>query len=88
MNGGDDMNQGDDTNGGDGMFDGIDPANLAWRKSSYSDSGGACVETAVLPGRRVAVRHSKQPGGATLLYTPAEWDAFLKGAKDGEFDIG
>ncbi len=70
------------------MIDGIDPASLAWRKSSYSDSGGECVETAVLPDHRVAVRHSRQPGGAILLYTPAEWNAFLKGARDGEFDLG
>ena len=70
------------------MIDGIDPASLAWRKSSYSDSGGACVETAVLPDRRVAMRHSKQPGGAILLYTPAEWRAFVAGAKAGEFDLG
>jgi hypothetical protein len=46
------------------------------------------VETAVLPDRRVAVRHSKQPGGAILLYTPAEWRAFVAGAKAGEFDLG
>lgn len=70
------------------MIDAIDPASLAWRKSSYSEGAGECVETAVLPDRRVAVRHSKQPDGAMLLYTPAEWDAFLKGARDGEFDIG
>jgi hypothetical protein len=70
------------------MIDGIDAVSLAWHKSSYSDSGGECVETAVLPDRRVAVRHSKEAGGAILLYTAAEWNAFLKGAKDGEFDIG
>jgi hypothetical protein len=70
------------------MIDGIDSVRFAWHKSSYSTDGGECVETAVLPDRRVAVRHSKQPGGAILLYTPAEWNAFLKGAKDGEFDIG
>jgi hypothetical protein len=70
------------------MIDGIDPASLAWRKSSYSTGGGECVETTVLSDRRVAVRHSKQPGGAILLYTAVEWNAFLKGAKDGEFDIG
>lgn len=68
------------------MIDGIDPASLAWRKSSYSDSGAECVETAVLPDRRVAVRHSRQPGEAILLYAPAEWSAFLTGVKDGEFD--
>jgi len=38
-------------------------------QSSYSDNGGACVETAVLPARRIALRHSKQPDGAVLLYT-------------------
>ncbi|MEU2037859.1 DUF397 domain-containing protein [Nocardia niwae] len=30
----------------------------------------------------IALRH----GGTTLTYTPAEWDAFLLGAHDGEFD--
>jgi hypothetical protein len=70
------------------MIDGIDPASLAWRKSSYSEGGGECVETAVLPDRRVALRDSKQPDGAILLYTPAEWSAFLTGAKAGEFDLG
>lgn len=24
--------------------------------------------------------------GQTLMYTPAEWDAFIKGVADGEFD--
>jgi hypothetical protein len=69
------------------VIDGIDPASLAWRKSSYSDSGGACVETAVLPDRRVALRDSKQPDGAILLYTAAEWGAFVKGVKAGKFDL-
>jgi hypothetical protein len=70
------------------MIDGIDPASLAWRKSSYSEGGGECVETAVLPDRRVALRDSKQPDGAIQLYTAAEWSAFVQGAKAGEFDLG
>jgi hypothetical protein len=70
------------------MIDGIDPASLAWRKSSYSEGAAECVETAVLPDRRVALRDSKQPDGAILLYTPAEWSAFVEGAKSGEFDLG
>jgi uncharacterized protein DUF397 len=36
---------------------------------------------------RVALRHSRDPGGSVLIYTRREWDAFLKGAKDGEFDL-
>ena len=59
----------------------------AWVKSSYSGpTGGNCVELAHLPGGRVAVRHSRAPGGPALVFTPAEWDAFLAGARDGEFD--
>ncbi|MGH2941211.1 MAG: DUF397 domain-containing protein [Solirubrobacteraceae bacterium] len=41
-----------------------------------------------LPDRRVALRDSRRPGGAILLYPPAEWNAILKGAEDGEFDLG
>ncbi len=36
---------------------------------------------------RVAVRHSKDPDGQVIVYTRAEWDAFIAGAKDGEFDF-
>jgi hypothetical protein len=34
----------------------------------------------------VAMRDSKDPGGPVLVYTRAEWLAFLDGAKKGEFD--
>ncbi len=40
-----------------------------WRKSAYSNNGGACVEVARnLPGV-VAVRDSKNPGGPALIFT-------------------
>lgn len=35
----------------------------------------------------VAVRDTKNPDGGTLIFTRAEWDAFIGGAKDGEFDL-
>lgn len=58
-----------------------------WKKSSRSSpSGDNCVEVAVLPDG-VAVRDSKNPTGGTLRFTPDEWDAFLGGAADGEFDL-
>jgi hypothetical protein len=45
---------------------------------------GACVEVAV-QGESVMVRSSVAPG-AILTLARAEWDAFLKGARDGLFD--
>ena len=58
-----------------------------WHKSSYSaGNGGACVEVATSPDS-IAVRDSKDPGGPVLVFTPAEWTAFLAGARDGEFDL-
>jgi Domain of unknown function (DUF397) len=55
-----------------------------WRKSSFSGQHN-CVEVAMLGGGEVAVRHSRQPGGPALVFTPDEWSAFLQGAWHGEF---
>lgn len=63
---------------------------VAWRVSTWSEAAsGSCVEAGpVLDGSgRVAVRHSKTPDGEVIVYTRAEWQAFLAGAKDGEFDF-
>lgn len=66
----------------------IDIIGLAWRKSSYSNgTGGDCVEVADLPDGGRAVRDTKDRGnGSVLLFTPAEWQAFVAGVRDGEFD--
>ncbi|MDQ3154860.1 MAG: DUF397 domain-containing protein [Actinomycetota bacterium] len=34
----------------------------------------------------IAMRNSADPDGPALIFTPAEWEAFVLGAKDGEFD--
>lgn len=47
-----------------------------WRKSSYSNPSGNCVEAAELGGG-VALRDSRFPDGPALVFTSASWDAFL-----------
>jgi hypothetical protein len=65
----------------------VDLSQAAWRKSKasgpYSDN---CVEVAFIDDA-IAVRDSKHPQGPVLLFTQGEWDAFVEGAKDGEFDL-
>lgn len=58
---------------------------LAWRKASFSGANDNCVEVADTPDGGAAVRDSKDPDGSRLLFTPGEWDAFLRGVKAGEF---
>jgi len=67
-----------------------DQTGAVWRKSPHSNNGGNCVEVATnLLARtgRVLVRDSKDPGGPVLAFTPAEWDAFVRGVHDGQFAL-
>lgn len=57
-----------------------------WIKSSLSGYAGNCVEVAGLSANRIRIRDSKHPRGAVLNFTPAEWDAFIGGVRNGEFD--
>jgi hypothetical protein len=58
---------------------------VAWRKSRHSNPSGNCVETADLPTGGIAVRNSRFPDGPALIFTRAEWEAFVRGARDGDF---
>ncbi|GAA4185912.1 hypothetical protein GCM10022252_17060 [Streptosporangium oxazolinicum] len=67
-----------------------DLADVAWRVSTRSpDGGGQCVEAGPPAdgSGRVAVRHSRRPGAEVIVYTHAEWRAFVGGVKNGEFDF-
>ena len=51
-----------------------------WRKSSYSNPSGNCVEAAGLAGG-VGLRDSRSPDGPALAFTSASWDAFIRRVK-------
>ncbi|MBG0830352.1 DUF397 domain-containing protein [Planomonospora sp. ID67723] len=57
-----------------------------WRKSRFSNPSGNCVELAALPGGAVAVRNSRDPHGPALVYTRSDFESFVRGVKDGDFD--
>ena len=59
-----------------------------WRKSTSSLPNGACVEVAFTGENEVLVRDTKDKGeGPILRFTGPEWDAFVAGVKDSEFDV-
>jgi hypothetical protein len=64
-----------------------DLTGAVWRKSTRSGGNGNCVEVAkdlpYAPGL-VAVRDSKDRNGPALVFTTAEWAAFVGGIQDGE----
>jgi len=57
-----------------------------WIKSSLSFSNSNCVEVSSLPDGEIGVRDSKDRKGPVLRFTPDEWNAFIGGARNGEFD--
>lgn len=54
-------------------------------RTAVKSSGGSCVQVARRSGV-ITITHSKKSEGAALSYTIQEFDAFLDGAKKGEFD--
>ncbi|MQA04030.1 MAG: DUF397 domain-containing protein [Streptosporangiales bacterium] len=61
----------------------VDLTGAAWHKSSFSNPDN-CVEVARVQSH-YAVRDSKNPQAAALVFTPSEWSAFVKGVNGGEF---
>ena len=57
---------------------------LRWQKSRYSGAANNCVEVASLRDG-AAVRDSKDPAGAVLTFTAAEWSAFTVGIRADDF---
>ena len=54
--------------------------------SGFVDDKDVPVQHKDFGERAVVMRDAKNPEGPILYFTEAEWDAFIAGVKDGEFD--
>lgn len=57
----------------------------AWKRSTFCGET-SCVEIAIT-GDGIGVRDSKLATSPVLSFTRSEWDAFVLGVKNGEFDL-
>jgi Domain of unknown function (DUF397) len=68
-----------------------DLSRAMWRKSSYSNASGSCVEIAVpaeaIAEHDVAVRDSKDPHGPALTFSARHWHAFTAAIKANELEF-
>lgn len=59
----------------------------AWQKSTLSEQNG-CVEVRLMDdSHHVEVRDSKNPNGPTLRFDFAEWESFMAGVRNRQFDV-
>lgn len=64
-----------------------DLTNAEWRGSGVDGPpGGGRIEVAFVEDM-ICVRDGEKADSPVLYFTKAEWDAFVEGAKDGEFDL-
>ncbi|MEV6805534.1 DUF397 domain-containing protein [Streptomyces sp. NPDC017248] len=61
----------------------LDLSKAEWQSSSR---GLGDVQIAFVEGF-IAMRNGRRPESASLIFTPAEWGAFVSGAREGEFDL-
>ncbi|ABP55907.1 MULTISPECIES: DUF397 domain-containing protein [Micromonosporaceae] len=63
----------------------FDLSRAVWQRAE-GDTSEAAVEVAFVDDL-IGMRNSAEPDGPVLVFTQAEWDAFVAGAQDGEFDL-
>lgn len=64
-----------------------DLTGAVWRGSDEeTPAGGGRIEVAFVEDK-ICMRNGEDPDSPVLVFTQAEWDAFVGGAKDGEFDL-
>ncbi|ASW56275.1 DUF397 domain-containing protein [Plantactinospora sp. KBS50] len=63
----------------------FDLSRAVWQRAD-GDPAEEAVEVAFVDDL-IGMRNSADPDGPVLVFTQAEWDAFVAGAQDGEFDL-
>ncbi|MCM2393168.1 DUF397 domain-containing protein [Streptomyces albipurpureus] len=63
----------------------LDLTQVEWTVSTHSGGGGDCVRIGTLDGH-ILIGDTKNPERTPHIFTPAELQAFILGARDGEFD--
>jgi len=58
---------------------------IIWRTSTAS-GGGGCVEVAFAK-KSILVRDSKDRTGPILSVSPEIWTAFIRAARNGQYDV-
>jgi hypothetical protein len=59
---------------------------LNWRISTFSGSGGSCVEMARRTDGQVLVRNSNRRAAGSLAFSADEMATWLDGCRDGNID--
>ena len=59
---------------------------LKWRISTFSGTGGSCVEMARRTDGHVLVRNSNHRAAGTLAFSTSEMSAWLDGCRSGLID--
>jgi hypothetical protein len=65
---------------------GADVRTVAWRGSGQGSGGIEVAFAQALGEQWVLMRVAGDPAGRILVFSRLEWDCFLDGARNGEFD--
>ncbi|GEB49899.1 MULTISPECIES: DUF397 domain-containing protein [Streptomyces] len=61
----------------------LDLSRAEWHSGTR---GRGDVEIAFVEGF-IAMRHGRRPERPALIFDPGEWRAFVRGAREGDFDL-
>jgi len=66
----------------------FDLGRAKWQRAAGPTADGEGHIEVAFVDDLIGMRSSADPDGPMLVFTQDEWDAFVGGARDGEFDVG